>query len=135
MKLKKLLSAILAVLMLIPVGTAAVSADDLPFTDVAKDWAYEPIKFVYENGLMNGTGGTAFSPKSPLTRAMVVTVLYRLAGSPTAYFKKGEFMDVERNLFYTEAAMWGLKYGVITGTHTDEWGTPYLSPDRNITRQ
>ena len=135
MKLKKLLSVILAVLMFIPVGTISASADDLPFTDVAKDWAYEPIKFVYENGLMNGTGGTDFSPKAPLTRAMVVTVLYRLAGSPASYFSEGEFMDVKRNLFYTEAAMWGLKNGVITGTHTDEWGTPYLSPDRNITRQ
>ena len=135
MKLKKLISVVLAVLMLLPLGSVAASADDLPFTDVAKDWAYEPIKFVYEKGLMNGTGGTNFSPKAPLTRAMVVTVLYRLAGSPASYFSDGKFMDVERNLFYSEAAIWGLKYNVVTGTHTDEWGTPYLSPDRNITRQ
>ena len=51
MKLKKLISVVLAVLMLLPLGSVAASADDLPFTDVAKDWAYEPIKFVYEKGL------------------------------------------------------------------------------------
>ena len=138
MNFKKLLSVLLASVMLCSmVATVAVNAADetLPFTDVAKDWAYEPIKFVYEKGLMNGTGGTLFSPKMPLSRAMVVTVLYRLAGSPAAYYKNDKFMDLERGQFYTDAAVWGLDNGVVSGTHTDDWGTPYFSPNRNITRQ
>ena len=138
MTFKKLFALLLATVMLCSMmaSVAVNSAEsELPFTDVAKDWAYEPIKYVYENGLMNGTGGTNFSPKTPLTRAMVVTVLYRLAGSPAAYFKNGKFMDVTIGQFYTEAAVWGLENGVVTGTHTDDWGTPYFSPNRNITRQ
>ena len=80
MTFKKIISVLLASVMLCSmVTTVALNAaeETLPFTDVAKDWAYEPIKYVYEKGLMNGTGGTNFSPKTPLTRAMVVTVLYR----------------------------------------------------------
>ncbi len=141
---RKILSIILAAVMLLStlsmgtISTAAAKDAELPFTDVPADvgyWAYEPIKFVYENGLMNGTGGAFFSPQMPLSRAMVITVLYRLAGSPAAYYIRDNFMDIERAMFYTDAVAWGLEVGVITGTHTDEWGTPYISPDRNITRQ
>jgi len=138
MTFKKFFAALLASVMLCgTVATVAVNAADktLPFTDVANDWAYEPIKYVYEKGLMNGTGGTNFSPKAPLTRAMVVTVLYRLAGSPTVYYKRALCHDLDYGKFYTDAVVWALENGVVTGTHTDDWGVPYFSPDRNITRQ
>jgi len=139
MTLKKILSVLLASVMLCSMlASVAFTAEngDSRFTDVKEsDWAYDSIKYVYEKGLMNGTGGTNFSPKMSLSRAMVVTVLYRLAGSPAAYYSRDEFMDVDRGMFYTEAAVWGLENGVVTGTHTDDWGTPYFSPNRNITRQ
>ena len=92
--------------MLLPLGTVTASAEDeLPFTDVAVGgWAYEGIKFAYENGLMNGTGGTSFSPTTSLTRAMVVTVLYRLADSPYAVYDRSAFVDVANGLYYSKAA-------------------------------
>ena len=137
MNFKKILSAFLAVMMLLSVFTVTASAEDeLPFTDVAVGgWAYEGIKFAYENGLMNGTGGTSFSPTTSLTRAMVVTVLYRLAGSPYAVYDRSAFVDVANGLYYSKAACWALLNKVVTGTDYDEWGTPYFSPDRAITRQ
>ncbi len=139
MTLKKILSVLLASVMLCStMASVAFTAEngDSRFTDVKEsDWAYDSIKYAYEKGLMNGTGGTNFSPKAPLTRAMVVTVLYRLAGSPAIIYERNKTMDVDRGMFYTDAAVWGLENGVVTGTHTDDWGTPYFSSDRNITRQ
>ena len=136
MKLKKLLSAILATLMLLSVCTVAVSAEDeLPFTDVTVGgWAYDGIKFAYENGLMNGTGGSYFSPGVDVTRGMVVTVLYRLEGSPRMKFKE-LFLDIEERLYYTEAVLWAKEKGIVTATSTNEWGEEYFTPDRSITRQ
>ena len=137
MKLRKILSAILAAVMLLSMGVTgiAVNADEtLPFTDVPKNWAYEPIKYVYENGLMNGTGGTNFSPKESLTRAMVVTVLYRLEGSPRTTFKE-YFLDVEDRKFYSEATTWAKGNGIVNATDVNDWGEEYFSPTRAITRQ
>lgn len=136
MKLKKFLSGILAVLMLLSVCTVAVSAeDDLPFTDVTVGgWSYEGIKFAYENGLMNGTGGSCFSPGVDVTRGMVVTVLYRLEGSPRIKFKE-LFLDIEERLYYTEAVLWAKEQGIVTATSTNEWSEEYFTPDRSITRQ
>ena len=72
MNAKKLLSLILAALMLLSVGALGITAADdaLPFTDVAEGaWYYDSVKYVYANGLMNGTGnGNTFSPAVGLTR-------------------------------------------------------------------
>ncbi len=121
MKMKKTLSAILAALILLSVLTVGITAAeaDLPFTDVKKNWSYEPIKYVYENGLMNGTGdGTKFSPDMNLSRGMVVTVLYRNDGSPkTAY--DDVLVDVPEGKYYSIAAVWAYKNGIVTGTGED----------------
>lgn len=138
MKIKKLLAFVLAVMMLLSASamTTVAAEDELPFTDVAVGgWAYDGIKYAYENGLMNGTGGTSFSPATSLTRAMVVTVLYRLADSPFSVYDDQAFVDVKNGLYYSKAACWALKNNVVTGTAYDDWGTPYFSPDRAITRQ
>mgnify|MGYP001056676477 CR=1 FL=1 len=56
----------------------------LPFADVSgSDWFYNDVRYVYEKGIMDGTGIDRFSPNAPLTRAMIVTILYRMAGSPS----------------------------------------------------
>ncbi|MBR6806868.1 MAG: S-layer homology domain-containing protein [Clostridia bacterium] len=82
MKVKRLISVLLALAMLagmMAVAIPAAAGEELPFTDVSKaDWAYDSVKYVTDNGLMNGTGGGAFTPKANLTRAMVITVLYRM---------------------------------------------------------
>ena len=112
------------------------TAEDSLFTDVkTTDWAYEGIKYATENGLMNGTGGGKFSPLGKLTRGMVITVLYRLEGSPEVKFDEKDFLDVPEGMYYSDAASWAVKNEVVTGTSTDIWGTPAVSPDRNITRQ
>ena len=138
MKVKKILSMLLAVVMLMSIFTAGmtVSAAGVTYSDVTEDmWSYEAIKFVTENGLMNGTGGSSFSPAVSLTRAMVVTVLYRMEGSPAVSFIEDEFMDVKPDLFYSDAVAWAFDEKIVTGTATDDWGVPYFSPDREITRQ
>lgn len=137
MNIKKILSFILVCMMIVSTVTvsAADKTSDLPFTDVQVNWAYEPIKYVYEHGLMNGTSETTFNPKGSLTRGMVVTVLYRLANSPEEYYDASLFMDVENGRYYSIAACWALNNNIVSGTSTDEWGTPYFSADRSITRQ
>ncbi|MBR5447465.1 MAG: S-layer homology domain-containing protein, partial [Clostridia bacterium] len=136
MNFKKILSTLLAVMMLLSVFTVSLSAEDeFPFTDVTVGgWSYEGIKFAYENGLMNGTGGSCFSPGVDVTRGMVVTVLYRLEGSPRMKFKE-LFLDIEERLYYTEAVLWAKEQGIVTATSTNEWGEEYFTPDRSITRQ
>ncbi len=137
MKITRLLSLILAVMMIISVAVAGVSADDetLPYSDVkVGSWSYDSIVYVYENGLMNGTGGESFSPKTPLTRSMVVTVLYRLEGSPRVVFKD-HFIDVADRKFYSEAVTWAKEKGIVNATSVNDWGEEWFSPDRNITRQ
>ena len=61
----------------------AVFTGNMRFTDVRKkDWFYEDVAYVVENGLFHGTSKTTFSPNAPMTRGMLVTVLYRLADKP-----------------------------------------------------
>ena len=137
MKFTKLLSAILAALMLLGVCVAGISAEEkLPFTDVPKgEWYYDAVAYTYAAGLMNGTGdGTKFSPMINLTRGMVVTVLYRNDGAPSVNVSN-PFTDITDGAWYGTAATWAYNSGVVTGTGTDEWGDPLFSPDRNITRQ
>ncbi len=135
--LRKIISLSLALVMLLSSLTMFASAEEeLPFTDVkTTDWAYEGIKYATENGLMNGTGGGKFSPLGKLTRGMVITVLYRLEGSPAVDFDEKDFLDVPAGQYYSNAASWAVKNEVVTGTSTDMWGTPAVSPDRDITRQ
>ncbi len=136
MKMKKTLSAILAALMLLSVLTVGITAAEaeLPFTDVKKNWSYEPIKYVYETGLMNGTcDGTKFSPDMNLSRGMVVTVLYRNDGSPKENYVNS-FVDVAEGKYYSTAAAWAYENGIVNGTGNNDWGEPIFSPDNHITR-
>ena len=133
---KRLFSMLLAAVML--VGTLAVSvpvAAELNFSDTKGHWGESAIEYVVTNGLMNGVGdGSSFAPNMNLTRGMVVTVLYRDNGSPKQNFI-GTFLDVKEGAYYTAAAEWAYDNGIVNGTGTDEWGEPYFSPDRDITRQ
>ncbi|MBQ6789498.1 MAG: S-layer homology domain-containing protein [Clostridia bacterium] len=137
MNAKRIISAMLAMLMLITAGIVGVSAEDtLPFTDVPKgEWYYDAVAYTYGTGLMNGTGdGTKFSPTMNLTRGMVVTVLYRNDGSPSVSVSN-PFSDISDDAWYATAATWAYNAGVVTGTGFDEWGDPIFSAERNITRQ
>jgi len=86
-----------------------------PFMDVSEnDWFYEDIQFVSETGLMNGTAETKFSPDSVLTRAMLVTVLWRLEGEPAVNYVM-PFTDVADGEWYTEAVRWAASEGIVNG--------------------
>lgn len=102
---------------------------ELPFTDVAdSDWFYDPVCFVYENGLMTGTSATTFEPNTSLSRAMLVAVLHRLEGSPAA--SAGDFTDVADGDWYAQAVNWAASVGVVNGFDD---GT--FQPNTAITRE
>ena len=102
---------------------------ELPFTDVsADDWFYDPVCFVYSQGLMTGTSATTFEPNTPLSRAMLVAVLHRLEGSPAA--SAGDFTDVADSDWYAQAVNWAASVGVVNGFDD---GT--FQPNAAITRE
>ncbi|MGN1074912.1 MAG: right-handed parallel beta-helix repeat-containing protein [Eubacteriales bacterium] len=87
----------------------------LPFTDVREsDWFYGDVAYVYAEGLMNGTGGTAFAPYDTMQRAMLVTILWRLAGCPASDAPM-PFEDVQPGQYYAEAVRWAAECGIVTG--------------------
>ena len=96
------------------VGTA-LPASAAAFSDVASDaWYAEAVGEVSDAGIMNGTTDTTFSPDEQVTRGMVVTVLWRLAGSPAAAAAT-TFPDVEDWYYYADAVAWAQAAGVATG--------------------
>ena len=102
------------------------------FTDVGKDkWYYDAVCYVTDNGIFSGTSDTTFSPNGTMTRAMVVTVLAKLAGADLDEFEGDTgFSDVVRGSWYERQVAWAVKYSVTAGT-----GNGKFSPDRAVTRQ
>ena len=110
--------------------TRAEAASETAFVDVYRtDWYYDAVQFVVKAGLFNGTSTYTFSPNGTMTRAMMVTVLWRLAGQPTA---EGEnpFTDVAADAYYHDAVLWAYALGVVKGVSEDSF-----SPDGKITRE
>lgn len=90
--------------------------EPLPFTDVPEDaWYYDELYYVYTRGIMNGTTETTFSPDNTSTRAQVVTVLYRMAGSPDVSGLAEPFKDVPDDYWCRDAIIWGYNEGIIKG--------------------
>ena len=100
-----------------------------PFADVAKgSWYYEGVRYAYENGLMSGTGEGTFSPDRPTSRGMLVTILYRLAGSPAA--GSASFTDVAKGQWYADGVAWASANGVVSG-----YPDGSFRPNDTITRE
>lgn len=101
------------------------------FLDVVDSnaWYYDAVYAAYEAGLMNGVGEDLFAPSKPLNRAMLVTVLYRMAGSPKISGKSA-YSDVAAGMWYTDAVIWATKQKVVNG-YPD--GT--FAPGAPLTRQ
>lgn len=86
-----------------------------PFSDVnASQWFYEDVKYVCQAGLMQGTGAETFSPYVETSRGMIVTILYRLAGSP-AVTGACDFADVADGSYCEDAVIWAAANGITTG--------------------
>lgn len=101
-----------------------------PFTDVkTDDWYYEDVLYAVKNGLFNGTTESEFSPNTNLTRAMLVTVLYRAEGEPEIT-NEIIFNDVDKDSYYEKAVMWAEKNGIANGISKTKF-----APNQNITRE
>lgn len=100
----------------------------LPFTDVNNHWAYSAIKRVYNRGLMLGVSDTRFAPNQALSRAMLVTVLYRLADEPDVT-ADNPFTDVPAGQWYTNAVIWAAANGIVSG-----FGDGTFRPNEPATR-
>ena len=109
-----------------------------PFTDVSEmDWFYGDVMFVYENGLMPGTGDTLFSPHDTVTRGMMAAILWRMEGSPEPE-GKNSFADVEAGAQYADAITWTAENGIFEGYGEDGfegYGEDRFEPDEPITRE
>ncbi len=101
-----------------------------PFNDVKlSDWYYDAVKYIFENNLMTGTSGAAFTPNGNMTRAMLVTVLYRQAGQPSIS-GTSTFTDVNSGQWYTDAVIWASSNGIVSG-----YGDSLFGTNDSITRE
>ena len=107
-----------------------MEAEPLPFTDVSEgDWFHDAVRYAYENGLMDGVGDGQFAPNATTNRAMVVTILYRLAGEPDVSGDVG-FTDVAPGLWYTNAVTWAAEKGIVNGISATEF-----APSGDLSRE
>lgn len=130
-KLTKAISILLCLAVIVTMlATTVMAASVGDFKDVAeKDWFYNDVNYVVENGLFNGTSATTFSPKQGMDRAMIAAVLYRLAGSPETKPIE-DFKDVPAKAYYATAVAWAKGAGVVNGTAKDAF-----SPADSVTRE
>lgn len=128
--MKKTISVLLAVALLVVCLVVPITAADHPFTDVSDNaWYADNVQFVYEKGLMAGTAADKFSPETKMNRAMLVTVLYRMDGSHAASGTT-PFTDIQTKEYYYPALVWAYGNGIINGTAPDKF-----SPEAPITRE
>ena len=105
-------------------------AATLPFTDVnTGDWFFDYVAYVYANGLMDGVSATTFEPNATLTRAMLVTILWRVECEPVVNYLL-PFTDVPADAWYTEAVRWAASEGIVTGVSDTSF-----APNAEITRE
>lgn len=130
--MKKIFTTFLAVLMIVMLftPTLATATHQHPFADVRSDtWYSEAVEYVWTNDLMRGTGATTFSPNATMSRAMVATILYRLAGEPSVSFAP-VFSDVSSGSWYANAVIWANANGIVHGV-----GDGLFAPNANVTRE
>ena len=115
-------------LSLLP-NTVLAANRNILFADVTEtDWFYDAVDYVYKNGMMSGTGNNQFSPDMTTTRGMIVTVLYRMAGSPV--ISSISFNDVVAGEYYANGVCWAAQNGVVSG-----YGNGLFGPNDPITRE
>lgn len=104
--------------------------NNMPFTDVGMgSWFYDNVKYCYDNGLMIGADASSFVPEGAVSRGQVVTVLYRLAGTPSVAGQTCPFTDVDES-WCKDAIVWGYNAGVVMGYDDNTF-----RPDECVTRE
>ncbi len=102
----------------------------LAFVDVPEsDYYYDAVLWAVENGVTNGTSATTFSPDADVSRAQMVTFLWRAAGSPEPQSSVNPFTDVSSSAYYYDAVLWAVENGITNGTS----GTTF-SPESAVSR-
>lgn len=102
----------------------------LPFEDTPEGaWYYDAVSYVYANGLMDGVSATQFAPDANMTRAMLVTILWRMEGEPVVNYLL-PFTDVDGGAWYAEAVRWAASEGIVTGVSAIEF-----APNAEIARE
>ena len=110
-------------------ATFGIAHKEMPFTDVyTYSWFHDAVQFVYDNDIMNGVSDTSFNPDGTVTRGMIVTMLWRLAGEPYSF--GGGFSDVPAGHYCYSAAAWAARNGIVNGMTSTTF-----EPDSNITRE
>lgn len=105
----------------------------MPFYDVSRvDWYYDSVNYAYTNGLFSGLEEHRFGANDPMTRAMLMTVLYRLAGTPQDELDAADvtLSDVPEDMWYAPYVKWGVSQNIASGT-----GDGGFSPDGKVTRE
>lgn len=124
---KGIVSVLVMLGMVVSLTVPAFAKD---FDDVSNsDWFYPAVDYMSDNGYMVGTSGKNFSPDSTLSRAMFVTVLYRVSGE-SVNNKTEKFTDVPKDTWYTDAVAWALENGITGGTSSTTF-----SPNNPVTRE
>lgn len=124
---KRFLSLVLVVCLVL--GVAPVTLAAMAFTDVnTADWFYDEVEYVYDKGMMGGTGADTFNPNGTTTRGMIVTVLHRMEGTPAA--AGVEFTDVPADAWYADAVAWASANSIVNGV-----GSGLFAPNDPITRE
>ena len=104
---------------------------ELPFRDVPENaWYRESVGFVYQNGYMYGITDTSFGPSHNLTRGMLVTILYRIAGAPEVSDEDARYFSDAQGQYYTNPVGWAKANGIVSGVSATRF-----APNSNITRQ
>jgi len=113
----------------IPEKQTPLSPWENPFNDVSEgDWFYKSVRYCHENALISGTTEDTFSPQQPASRAMIVSILWRLDGSPDT--GTATFTDVPADQYYADAVAWAASEGIISGHDAD-----HFAPDVPISRE
>ncbi len=125
-----LLSVVL--LLLTPCVAAAENSEDPSrFRDVLPgQWYYSAIEYVVEHGYFNGVSDDTFAPDLPMTRAMFVTVLGRMAGVDPTTYPASSFLDVAPDSYYSGYVTWAVETGIVQGLNDSLFG-----PGANVTRE
>lgn len=111
--------------------TTAETCPSEAYTDLDRNgWYHEYVDWALKNGVMNGVGGGLFEPNGETTRAMLVMVLYRMAGTPDMAGRESSFTDVSADSWYGAAVIWASKNGIVNGV-----GGGLFDPDASLTRE
>ena len=103
---------------------------NVDFLDVSRtDWFYYDVRYVCENGLMNGTSRNRFSPYGTATRGMLVTILYRMENEPRC-FGSAAFSDVKPGAYYEKAVVWASQNNIVSG-----YSDTLFGPEDTLTRE